>query len=87
MPGTAKGFGVTNVFDIKQNLDASLKLISGHLRKYEGRDPWDQLSLALACYNAGPGAVKKYGGVPPYRETTNYIRKITDLYLKLTGLK
>ncbi|MHB1189801.1 MAG: lytic transglycosylase domain-containing protein, partial [Armatimonadota bacterium] len=63
MPGTAQGLGVQNAYDPKQNIEASVRLISGHLGKY------DDLSLALAAYNAGPGAVKKYNGVPPYRET------------------
>ncbi len=85
MPSTAAGMGVTNPFDIRQNLDASIKLIAGHLRKFSDRPPWEQLALGLACYNAGSGAVAKYGGVPPYTETRNYIRKVTRLYLQLTG--
>ncbi|MDQ1732224.1 MAG: hypothetical protein QOK10_2383, partial [Pseudonocardiales bacterium] len=49
------------------------ELLSGYLRKY------NSLPLALAAYNAGPGAVDQYGGVPPYTETQNYVRKITSL--------
>lgn len=79
MPGTAQGLGVSNAYDPVQNLEASIRLIRGHLSKY------GDLALALSAYNAGPGAVKKYGGVPPYRETQNYVRKISSLYNSLCG--
>ena len=79
MPGTARGLGVSNAYDPMQNIAGSIKLISGHLSKY------GQLSLALSAYNAGPGAVKKYGGVPPYRETRNYVAKVTAIYKALCG--
>ncbi len=70
MPGTAKGLGVKNVFDPVENIRASTRLLAGYLKS--GYSP----SLALAAYNAGPGAVKKYGGIPPYKETQNYVRSI-----------
>lgn len=79
MPGTAKGLGVSNAYDPQQNIAGCIKLMSGHLSKY------GQLSLALSAYNAGPGAVKKYGGVPPYRETQNYVAKVTAIYNALCG--
>lgn len=79
MPGTAAGLGVRNAYDPKQNIAGCIKLMSGHLNKY------GHLSLALSAYNAGPGAVKKYGGVPPYRETQNYVAKVTAIYNALCG--
>jgi soluble lytic murein transglycosylase-like protein len=78
-PGTARGLGVSNAYDPKQNIEGSIKLIRGHLDKY------GDLALALSAYNAGSGAVKKHGGVPPYRETKNYIRKVSQIYLALCG--
>ena len=79
MPGTARGLGVGNAYDPIQNLGGAIKLIRGHLDKY------GDLALALSAYNAGPGAVKKYGGVPPYRETQNYVIKVSRIYKKLCG--
>lgn len=81
MPGTARGMGVSNAYDTDQNIEASVRLICGHLGNY--RD----LGLALSAYNAGPGAVRKYGGVPPYRETRNYVRKVSEIYKALCGVK
>lgn len=74
MPGTARGLGVTNAYDPNENLEAAIRLMRGHLDRY------GHLALALAAYNAGSGAVKKYKGVPPYRETQNYVRKVIMLY-------
>jgi len=83
MPQTAAGMGVKNPFDPIDNLAASIRLIRGHLEKFEGNP--QQLALALACYNAGSGAVRKYGGVPPYKETQAYINKVISLYKKICG--
>jgi len=80
MPGTAAGLGVTDSFDIEQNLEGTVRYLSTQLRNF-GR-----LSLALAAYNAGPNNVKRYGGVPPFRETQNYVRRIWSHYCKLVGL-
>jgi soluble lytic murein transglycosylase-like protein len=71
MDATAKGLGVTDPFDAAQSLDGGAKFLSGLLKQFHG----DQ-SLALAAYNAGPGAVQKYGGIPPYQETQRYIPKV-----------
>jgi soluble lytic murein transglycosylase-like protein len=81
MPGTAAGLGVQHPYDVYENLAGSIRLIRGHLDRYAG-DP-AQLALALASYNAGSGAVRKYGGVPPYAETRNYIARVESLYLSL----
>ena len=79
MPGTARGLGVKNAYDPVENIEGSIRLISSHLAKY------GDLALALSAYNAGPGAVRKYKGVPPYRETQNYVRKVTAIYKVLCG--
>ena len=68
MDATARGLGVTDSFDPAQSLDGGAKFLSGLLKQFHG-DP----SLALAAYNAGPGAVQKYGGIPPYQETQRYV--------------
>lgn len=76
MPGTAKDLGV-NPHDPEQNVDGGTRYLRDLLLKYDGR-LWD----ALAAYNAGPGAVQKYNAVPPYRETINYVNRITRAYEK-----
>ncbi len=74
MPATAKEMGVTDIHDPLQNLEGSAKYLSIQLKAHGGDVP-----LALASYNAGPGAVKKYGGIPPYKETQDYVAKITGM--------
>ena len=71
MPGTAAGLGVTNVLDPAQSLDGGAKYLRQQLDAFGG-----DVTLALAAYNAGPGAVQRYGGVPPYAETQNYVRAV-----------
>jgi hypothetical protein len=78
MPATARSLGVQNAYDPAQNLAGSVRLIRGHLERSGG-----DLAIALAKYNAGPGAVERYGGVPPYRETINYIARVTSLFLQM----
>lgn len=80
MPGTASSLGVRNPFDIESNIDGAVRYLSTQLRAF-GR-----LSLALAAYNAGPGAVRRYGGIPPYRETQHYVRTIWLRYADLAGI-
>jgi soluble lytic murein transglycosylase-like protein len=71
MPGTAAALGCTNTSDPVQNIDAGAKYLRQQLDAFGG-----DVSKALAAYNAGPGAVQRYGGVPPYAETQNYVRQV-----------
>src|SRR3954451_13360627 len=72
MPATAAGLGVTNPSDPAQSIEGGAKYLKQQLDRFGG-----DVSKALAAYNAGPGAVQKYNGVPPYAETQNYVRNVT----------
>ena len=76
MPSTAKNLGVQDPYNIVQNVEGGVKYLKSMLDKYNGN-----VILALAAYNAGPGAVDKYDGVPPYKETQNYVKNILANYL------
>ncbi len=76
MPATAKGLKVDKPFDPRENIIGGVKYIKGLMASY------GDLRLALAAYNAGPGAVEKYAGIPPYRETINYVEKVIRHYNK-----
>ena len=74
MPATGRGLGVKDPFNAEQSIEGGTRYLKNALRMFDG-----DVRLALAAYNAGPGAVKKYGGqVPPYRETRDYVAKITS---------
>ncbi len=75
MPATARYLGVTNVFDARQNIFGGTRYLRTLLDTFDG-----DLDLALAAYNAGPGAVQKYRGVPPYRETQAYVAAVKASY-------
>ncbi|MEB3197916.1 MAG: lytic transglycosylase domain-containing protein [Candidatus Sericytochromatia bacterium] len=71
MPATARAMGVRNPYDPLQNLAGGIRYLGQMLRMFGGRE-----DLAVAAYNAGPGAVKKHRGIPPYRETRNYVQRV-----------
>jgi soluble lytic murein transglycosylase-like protein len=71
MPPTARELGVTDPFDVEQNIDGGARYLRQMLDRFDG-----DLKVALAAYNAGPGTVQRYHGEVPYRETRNYVRKV-----------
>ena len=83
MPGTADMMKISNPWNPEQNIQGGVKYIGQMLRLFKGKK-----RFAIAAYNAGPGNVRKYGGIPPYRETKNYVKKVMAEYhrLKKQGL-
>jgi soluble lytic murein transglycosylase-like protein len=77
VPATAQRFGVHDVFNPQQNVDAGARYLKMLLDRYNGN-----LDLALAAYNAGEGAVDRHGGIPPFRETRNYVLKVQNAYFR-----
>jgi hypothetical protein len=75
MPKTAARFGVTKIFDPQQNIEAGTRYLKELLLRYQG-----DLALTLAAYNAGPDRVEQYRSIPPYRETRDYVRRVTEKF-------
>ena len=80
MPSTAESLGVTNAYDAEQNIAGGTKYLKGLMDRFDNNK-----ELALAAYNAGPNAVKKYSGIPPYKETQNYVKNIMKTYDNYKG--
>ena len=78
MPATARRFNVSNAYDPQQNIFGGAKYLGWLIKRFNGNT-----SLALAAYNAGEGNVAKYGGIPPFRETQDYVRRVTSRYSNL----
>ncbi len=91
MPDEARAFGLRNPYDPIENVRASVNMLRMKLDMFrergvpEGQMTMRQIALAMAAYNAGAGAVKRYGGVPPYRETQRYVQRVITLYNRLCG--
>ncbi len=77
MPATADSLGVKNAFNPEENIAGGTKYLRGLMDRFSGNK-----ELALAAYNAGPGAVQRYGGIPPYNETQNYVKNVLSHYEK-----
>lgn len=82
MPQTIQHMGVRNPWDPEQNIQAGTRYLKGLLQKFSG-----DTKLALAAYNAGPNNVIKYGTIPPYEQTENYVRKVMTRYMDFSGFR
>jgi soluble lytic murein transglycosylase-like protein len=84
MPTTAAQLGVHNAWDPAQNLRGAAEYLRAMLNRFAGRGT-DTLRYAIGAYNAGPKAVEKFGGIPPYQETQNYVRRVLAVWKTLSG--
>ena len=74
MPDEVKSYGISDPFDAEQSIAGGTRQLADKLKSFNG-----DLPLALAAYNAGSGAVRKYGGIPPYKETQDYVKKVLSM--------
>lgn len=79
MPSTGKDLGLDKPFDMEDNIEAGVKYLKEQINRF------GDTKLALAAYNAGPKQVERYGGIPPFPETQNYVRKVLSIYKRLKG--
>ncbi|MBP5274288.1 MAG: lytic transglycosylase domain-containing protein [Abditibacteriota bacterium] len=90
MPATARGMGIKNPYDPVQNIYGTVRYLKSLEERLCGKGfdklTWNDLSLILSGYNAGPGRVRRYGGIPPIKETQNYVVKVTNTYRKYLTL-
>jgi soluble lytic murein transglycosylase-like protein len=80
MPATQKELQIENVFDPVSNIEGGTRYLAGLMKEFD-----QNIELAAAAYNAGPGAVRKYGGIPPYKETREYVRRVKILYRRYSS--
>ena len=86
MPATAAIDNVTDIENIDQNIHGTVLTLRGNLQHYASYGMQEQYQRAIAAYNAGTGAVDRYGGIPPYDETVNYVYKVIVLWRRLSGM-
>ncbi len=84
MPATARSLGVSNPWDIAQNVEGAAEYFAQMLKQFSGSD--NPVAYAAAAYNAGPNAVRKYGGIPPFRETQDYVWQVSHNYSRIRQL-
>lgn len=87
MPGTAKELSVKNSFDVEDNIWGTVIYLKKQLIRYKNYPRQRRYELTLAAYNAGPGAVRRHGGIPPYRQTQEYVVKVINIWRQLCGLQ
>lgn len=86
MPGTARGMSINNSFNIENNIWGTTLYLKRQLNRFSNQPRQRRYELALAAYNAGPGAVVRFNGVPPYRQTQEYVVKVINIWRQLSGL-
>jgi hypothetical protein len=87
MPGTASDLSVRNPYSIEENIDGSCRYLRQQLNRFRHHPRQKQYELALAAYNAGPGAVQRWGGIPPYAETKAYVVDVINVWRQISGLR